>query len=141
MSGTPESHAENFNRNIKQIARDLAKHFPNDAVVARLLKRINLASMFDETALITMIGPNLYKQRDRIYSDDPASEEFALSYAFDAEIGEVDAEDGETARHLVPLVQGHLRSVSAAEKKAYKEATQKLLDDYVEYLALSLARK
>lgn len=140
-SGTLASHAENFNRNIKLIARDLAKHFPNDAVVARLLKRINLASMLDGTALIMAIGPNLYKHRDRIYSNDPATEDFALSYAFDAEIGDAGAEAAETARHLVPLVQGHLRAVSAAEKKAYRETSQKLLDDYVEFLAISLASK
>ena len=133
MSAERLRYAEKFNHNIKTIARDLARQFPNDAMAARMQKRVGLAIGLDPLMLIKLVGPKLYAYREQISSNDVAAEEFALTHSFGAEISAADADGAEAASHFIPLVQQYLRNASAAEKKAYRDLVVELLDCYLEF--------
>lgn len=130
-------YAENFNHNIKVLARDLARQFPNDAIVARIQKRTSAIIALDPLAVIDVAGPRLYKYREMIYGQGFAAFQAFLDYDFSADChtDATDSEDTEMAMHIVPNVQKALRAVSPTDQKSYWEMLVSLLDDYVEYLA------
>jgi hypothetical protein len=130
-------YAEGFNHNIKVLARDLARQFPTDAIVARIQKRTSAIIALDPLAIIDVAGPRLYKYRDMIYGQGFVAFQHFLDYDFTADfyIDATDSEDSEMASHIVPNVQKALRAVPAADQKSYWEMLVALLDDYIEYLA------
>ena len=79
-------------RTIKSLATDLSARFPNDALVARMKKRIHLAADIWPQALIDGVGEGLYEYRDRIYSADAS---FFLESSFEKERARIDGNDVE----------------------------------------------
>jgi len=130
-------YAVSFNHNIKVLARDLARQFPNDAVVARIQKRTSAIIALDPLAVIDVAGPRLYKYREMIFGQGFAAFQHFIDYDFSADChtNATDSEDTEMAMHIVPNVQKALRAVPAADQKSYWEILVSLLDDYIEYLA------
>jgi hypothetical protein len=123
-------------RTIKSLATDLSARFPNDALVARMKKRIHLAADIWPQALIDGVGEGLYEYRDQIYSADAG---FFLETSFEKERARINGDDVEKiaiADYVIPKVQEAWIVAPEEEKVAYAEVVQTLLDDYVEYLAL-----
>ena len=131
------AHAESFNHNLKVLARDLARQFPNDAVISRIQKRTVAIIAIDPLMVIDIAGPRLYAYHDMIYNEGIGALATFIDYDFSADIQSAeDREDSEIAAHIIPKVQQALRAVTPEDQRAYWDILVNLLDDYIEYLAV-----
>ena len=129
-------YAESFNHNLKVLARDLARQFPSDAVIARIQKRTVAIIALDPLAVIDIAGPRLYQYHEMIYGEGVAALAHFIEYDFSRDIATAgDREDIEMATHIIPKVQQAVRAVAPEVQRAYWDIMVGLLDDYIEYLA------
>jgi hypothetical protein len=126
-------YVDNFNSNLRILVRDLAKRYPNDAIVFRMQKRVMTVISMDPLLVIKDVGSKLYKYREQIYAAD---ETFFLENSFDAELkAAASQEKADMISYLIPRVKELVRSLPAAEKTEYIELVVSLLDDYIEFIA------
>ena len=141
MRGAYVVYAEQFNRNLKILARDIAARYPEDATADRAKKRIMTVIDVDPLYVIDTVGPYLYAYRDQIFAlNDPAAgarmEDFFLENSFDAELqASVVQETADLVSYVIPKLKERVRALPPEEKRQYKELVIALLDDYIEYLA------
>jgi hypothetical protein len=142
QSSTPYiEFVESFNHNLKVLARDLAKQFPNDAMVFRAQKRAMTVIAVDPLFVIDAVGPYLYSYREQIYNLDENAEAFFLENDFDAELkASVNQEKADMVSYLIPKAKECARALPPNEKEEYKALVVSLLDDYIEYLAAVSAK-
>ena len=137
MASAPSyiKNVESFNRNLKTLVRDIVSKCPNDALIARVQKRVMTVIALEPLKVINSVGPYLYKYRDQIYNTDENSEDFFLENSFDAELNaEMNKEKVDMVSYIIPKTKECARNLPKAEKEEYKALVIALLDDYVEYL-------
>ena len=139
ISSTPYiEYVESFNHTLKVLARDLAKRYPNDAMVFRAHKRSTTVIAVNPLLVIDTVGPYLYSYREQIYNLDEA---FFLENDFDAELkASVDQDKADMVSYLIPKAKECARTLPPNEKEEYKALVVSLLDDYIEYLAAVRAK-
>jgi hypothetical protein len=127
------AHVDAFGRHMKTLIRDLARRFPNDAMISRIQKRANLAAEMTPTWLIEEVGPMLFEYNEQIYTGDAA---FFIENDYDREFrSAVNAEKIGMAKYLIPMIKrAWNEQLTEAEKGQYITTIQDLLDEYMEYL-------
>ena len=126
-------YAERFNHNLKLLAHDLLKRYPNDAKIYRAEKRIMFVISVEPLAVIECSGPYLYQYRNQIY--DGAMTSFFLENEFDGDINaSVDVEKADMVAYIIPKAKECMRNLDAETLEVYKELVINLLDDYIEYV-------
>lgn len=127
---------------LKRLMKTLAETFPNDAVVARTQKRLQLAASAAPTRVLMVSGGYLFKYREYIYSGD---EEVWSQFidgekrsAFDSDVAAAEnPEDRSEASHIIPLIQGIAKGLDRKGRQEYHGVVQSLLDLYLDYLVLT----
>ena len=137
-AGTLVSYVEEFNSILKKLTCELAIRYPNDATIDRAKKRIHLAMDIDPTFIIDEVGPYLYPYREEIYAGDA---DFFIENDYDAELKQsVDTEKAGLTAYIIPKVKTAWGESDADQQEAYMVTVQALLDIYLEYLALKVAK-
>lgn len=134
------SVVKQFNSHCKQLARDLVKKFPNDAVVGRVLKRISLADQSVPLAIIESAGETIVEFAEPIYSDDCTEWDqfFTDPEVFADQLNSSESEENkEQAAYLIPKVQELARNESIEIKKSYIDTLRNMIDLYEMYLELT----
>jgi len=130
------AHVEQFNHHLKVLVRDLAKRYPNDALVFRAQKRAMTAISLDPLYVTDTVGQYLYDYREQIYNLNEETEAFFLENTFDAELKAcVDQEKFDMVSYIIPKAKECARSLPPDEKAEYVELVVSMLDCYIEYLA------
>jgi len=129
---------EDFNRILKKMTCELVVRHPTDATIDRAKKRILMAMDMDPILIIDAVGPYLYKFKDGIYAGDA---DFFIENDYDAEIKQsVNAEKADLTLYIIPKVKTAWLESGPDEREAYKETVQALLDTYLDYLAIVMAK-
>jgi len=129
---------ENFNHTLKLLICDLAKRYPSDAIVARAKKRAILVILVKPMHAIKKVGAYLYNYRDQIYNFNDSAVDFFLSNTFENEVRSSDPDKVDMISYIIPKAKECARSLPPAEMEVYKGLIVSLLDDYIEYLSISL---
>jgi hypothetical protein len=135
------AHVNEFNKNLKLLVRELHKRFPNDPTVFRIKQRIMTAIDIEPLFVLKIVGPYLYNYREQIFSlnNDDKSEDFFLENSYDSEIkASINEKKAELVTYLIPKVKECIKLLEPSEKKEYKQLVINLLDEYIEYLGISL---
>lgn len=133
-------HAESFNNKFKIMLRNLVKRYPGDEQILRAHKRVGMVLSIDPLLIITRAGPYLYKYKDQIYKLNEGGEEFFMN--LDDEIRSSAPKDkADMIDSILPKVKESVRTMPEAEKTEYKTMIIEMLDNYIEYLALSRGLK
>jgi hypothetical protein len=135
------AYAEQFNHTLKVLTCDLARRYPNDAMVYRAEKRIMAVVDFYPLFVIDEVGPYLYKYRKQIFAlhdanAAAAAEAFFMDNTYDTDLkASVNQEKADMVSYIIPKAKECARSLPALEKQQYIDAIVSLLDDYIEYLS------
>lgn len=125
-----------FNSTLMRLTNDLVARYPQDPQIARAQRRISLAIGGIPLTIMDIVGPYLWKYRAEICNGE---EEFFLKNSYDSELSESeDSEKADIAAYIIPKVKDAWKEADPAEKKAYTETVQNLLDAYTEYLVLKI---
>jgi len=126
--------AERYNQNLKLLARDLIKRYPNDPKIYRAEKRVMFIIAVEPLAVIECSGPYLYQYREQIYDTDNMTS-FFLQAEFDRDLNaSVDTEKADMAAYIIPKAKECMRTLDPETLEVYKELVINLLDDYIEYV-------
>ena len=131
---------EHFNHTLKLLTCDLAKRYPSDAIIARAKKRALLVVAMKPMFAINKVGAKLYTYRDQIYNLNGDGVNFFLSNTFEDEVRNCDPAKLDMISYIIPKAKECAQSLPPDEMEVYKSLIVSLLDDYIEYLALSLNR-
>jgi len=127
------SKADAFNSSIRTLVTKLGELYPDDPMVYRIKKRINLALEVDPLFIVNISGPQLLRYSDQIYAKDVI---FFMASDYDTEIKEsVDTGRLEAANYLIPKVKQGVMSLEESERKKYMDIIIDMLDNYVEFEA------
>ena len=127
----------NFVSILRELLVDLARRRPNDEVVDRARKRLNLAADMIPVDVVEITGPYLYKYRDVIYAEDlkDSLRFFNDPNCFDEDLQSAeDASRRDIAAALIPKVQQIARQMDQKTQKVYIGKVQDLLDLYLDFL-------
>jgi hypothetical protein len=128
-----------FNRGLKILTRDLAKKYPNDATIGRAQKRVATAVSAMPVYVIDTAGAYLYKYRTHIYNLDIVAEKFFMESTFQDDLDECDdAENADLVAYIIPRAKQHAMSLPPESRDEYGEIIRNLLDNYIEYKALTI---
>jgi len=128
-----------FNRGLKILTRDLAKKYPTDATIGRAQKRVVAAISAMPIYVIETAGAFLYKYRTHVYNLDKAAEDFIMGSTFQDDIDESDdAENADLLTYIIPRAKKHAMSLPPKARDEYGEIIKNLLDNYIEYKALTM---
>lgn len=131
---------EHFNHTLKLLTCDLAKRYPDDAIVARAKKRALLVVSLKPMYPINKVGAYLYNYRDQIYNFNDSTINFFIENTFENEVRNCDPAKVDMISYIIPKAKECALSLPPAEMEVYKSLIVSLLDDYIEYLAISLNR-
>lgn len=125
---------EEFNRNLKRLACDLAVYYPTDAAINRIKKQLMLTIDLNPACAIDAVGPLLYTYRHQINAGDDS---FFLQKEYNSDLSRCKHEKAEVIAYIIPKVKEAWGGEDADKKQMYREAVQDLLGTYVEYLYLT----
>ncbi len=120
---------------VRRLAIDLSTHYPNDAVIYRVKKRILLAVDLDPIRIINTVGPRLYHYREQIYAGD---DEF---FVHNKELEQIARSKADETTYIIPKIKEAWRVAGEAEKSSYRDSVRDLLDAYVEFLTLNIPKR
>jgi len=133
LSKAALANVEGFNSGIRTLVSKLAEIYPDDAMVYRIRKRINLALDVDPLFIVNITGPQLLRYSEKIYAKDFT---FFVANDYDAELKEsVDAGRMEAAAYLIPKVKESAVALPEDERKKYMEVIVDMLDNYIDFVA------
>jgi len=127
--------AGEFNSIIKKLILELSILYPSDTTIRQIKKRIFLIIDIDPIRIIDIVGPYLYKYREKIYAGDS---DFFTKNDYDAELNYAeDIEKANIAAYIIQKVKIAWVKSDFDQKESYKNIIQTLLDIYLEYLILN----
>jgi len=125
-----------FNQCVRVMTVSLSKHAPTDAKIQRIKKRVLTASDLIPTKTIEIVGPYLYEYREAIYSGD---EEFFLKKDYMKDLASSTKKDNaDNTAYILPKMKSEWEKFSRKEKDQYLKLTIRMLDIYLDYLALTI---
>jgi hypothetical protein len=135
------THVDAFNHDLRVLVRDLAARHPGDATIYRAQRRVMTVTELDPMFVIRDVGPYLYTYRAQIYAmeTDPAGiEAFFMENSFDAELRQsVNQDKADLVRYIIPKAKACAAGLSLDEKGQYRDIVVRLLDNYLDFVALT----
>ena len=120
---------------MKVLFAQLAATFPHDVMMARMRKKLYLASDFSPIYMLEEVGQALYGYREQIYAAD---EDFFLVQGFQDELDylELPSDYKRWAVDLIGKVKHAYQASDPHTRETLIDSAQALLDIYLEYLML-----